>query len=327
MKAKSSPTILALCLATASISPATGEVDIAKAIETWGGADLIIVGELTEAQAGPVGLSNPPLHTHRLSLKVEEVLRGRIDAKPALTLSHTARQQKAPTFPVGKRCIIAAENSQRGLTAKRVVEATAEALAEVAQIGEIPLGWGLKDRKLASPWSRIAKAEWAGEDGGDLLRCEITRRPAFLAGEGITLKVAPKAPAKKIKWTNPDGDGIYIVTVTNKSDKAVTVPALLGNDGGAAFGESVAIRVQGEAYPAPGATGTGSGLTPVPLNPGESVSGEINALALVGPEWPRGGYRITFQFLLGELSASHSFYYMSRHHDGIRKAALEGKGG
>ncbi len=316
-----SPSLLAFFSLFAAASSATAEVDIAKALETWGGADLILVGELTKAQAGPVGLSNPPVHTHRLSLKPDKVLRGRIDAKAAITIHHSARQQAAPTFPVGKRCIIAAESAGRGLTAKRVVEATDEALAEVAQISASPLGWGLQDRRLASPWSQIDGAKWAGPEGGDLLRCEITRRPAFLAGEGVILKVAPKDPPKKIKWTNPDGDGIYIVTVSNISDKPITVSALLGSDGKAAIAESIAMRVQGKAYPVPGAVGTGAGLTPLTLKPGESVSGEINALSLKGPDWPRGGYRITFQFCLGELAASHSFYYMSRHHDKIRDAA------
>jgi hypothetical protein len=315
--------LVALCAIFITVSPSVAEVDIAKAIETWGGADLILVGELTEARAGPVGLSNPPLHTHRLSLKFSKVLRGRIEAKPVIIFNHSARQQNAPAFPVGRRCIIAAEKSQRGLTAKRVVEATEAALAEVEQISAIPFGWGLQKRKLASPWGQIEGAKWVGVEGDDLLRCEITRRPAFLAGENITLKVAPKNPPKRIKWTNPDGDGIYIVTATNQSDRAITIPALLGSGGKATFGESVAIRVQGKAYPAPGANGTGVGLAAVTLQPGESVSGEINALALEGPEWPRGGTRITFQFCLGELAASHSFYYMSRHHDKIREAALK----
>ena len=305
-----------------AISPAPAEVNIADAIETWGSADLILVGELNAAQAGPLGLSNPPLHTHQLSLKIDQILRGQIDSKRVASLSHSARQQAAPTFPVGKRCIIAAERSQRGLVARRVVEATDEALAEVKQIRAIPLGWSLKDEQLASPWSQVGGAKWIGAPGSDLLRCEFTRRPAFLAGEQVALSVAPKDPPENIKWTNPDGDGIYILTVTNQSDKDIAVPALLGKDGEANWQESLVMRVQGKSYPIRGATGNGSGLSAVTLKPGESVSGEINALALEGPEWPRGGYRITFQFCLGELAASHSFYYMSRHHDAIRKAAI-----
>jgi len=52
----------------------------------------------------------------------------------------------------------------------------------------------------------------------------------------------------------------------------------------------------------------------------------VNALALKGPEWPRGGYRIEFQFCLGEQSSTQSFYYMSRHHDKLRDQAQQAAG-
>jgi hypothetical protein len=57
------------------------------------------------------------------------------------------------------------------------------------------------------------------------------------------------------------------------------------------------------------------------LKPKESVSTVVNALALQGPEWPQGGYRIEFTFCLGDKAKTMSFYYMSRHHDALRDAA------
>jgi hypothetical protein len=50
----------------------------------------------------------------------------------------------------------------------------------------------------------------------------------------------------------------------------------------------------------------------------------VNALRLQGPEWPQGGYRIEFQFCLGEKSKTQSFYYLSKHHDALREAAKQG---
>jgi hypothetical protein len=50
----------------------------------------------------------------------------------------------------------------------------------------------------------------------------------------------------------------------------------------------------------------------------------VHALALQGPMWPMGGYRIEFQFCIGERSATHSFYYLSTHYDPIRDAAQKG---
>ena len=39
-----------------------------------------------------------------------------------------------------------------------------------------------------------------------------------------------------------------------------------------------------------------------------------------GPNWPRGGSRVNFNFWLGETSCGpFSLYYMSSHHDVLRK--------
>jgi hypothetical protein len=83
--------------------------------------------------------------------------------------------------------------------------------------------------------------------------------------------------------------------------------------------ESLVILCQDRTYPIPGSRGVATKPLSTTIQPGQSVSTVVNALALQGPEWPRGGYRIEFQFCLGELSQTKSFYYMSRHHDGLRK--------
>jgi hypothetical protein len=51
------------------------------------------------------------------------------------------------------------------------------------------------------------------------------------------------------------------------------------------------------------------------------VSTTVNALKLDGVAWPRGGSRVEFLFAVGDRGATHSFYYMSRHHDKLRQAA------
>ena len=68
----------------------------------------------------------------------------------------------------------------------------------------------------------------------------------------------------------------------------------------------------------PSAKGVPKGTTSTTLQPGESVSTEFHIFEIDGPEWPQGGYRIEFQFCLGEKSRLQSFYYMSNHHDSIR---------
>jgi hypothetical protein len=83
--------------------------------------------------------------------------------------------------------------------------------------------------------------------------------------------------------------------------------------------ESLVILCQGKVYPLPGARGVKQAPQPTRLQPGEAVSTVVNVLALQGPQWPRGGYRIEFQFALGEKSVTKSFYYLSRHHDALRE--------
>ena len=50
----------------------------------------------------------------------------------------------------------------------------------------------------------------------------------------------------------------------------------------------------------------------------------VNVLRLQGPEWPRGGDRIEFQFCLGEKGVTQSFFYFSKHHDPLRAKLQEG---
>jgi hypothetical protein len=118
---------------------------------------------------------------------------------------------------------------------------------------------------------------------------------------------------------NPDGDGEYRLTVTNTTDKPLAVPALLTDGKEILWDNSVVIRCQDKTYTLPGYRKNVSKLEPVMLKPGEHVSGVVNILSLDGPQWPQGGYRIGFQFCLGEKSVSHEFYYMTKHHGKLRE--------
>ena len=157
--------------------------------------------------------------------------------------------------------------------------------------------------------------------------CVRSGRPALLCGRDIKLSTEKVPPEEAIKWTNPDGDGLYKITVTNSSakDERVVEALLRDPNGTVLWDESLIIICQEQSYVVPGSNGAGRDALPVKLKPGESVSGVVNALALKGPKWPRGGYRIEFQFCLGELGETQSFYYMSRHHDAIRKKASGGQ--
>src|SRR5262249_34482484 len=156
-----------------------------------------------------------------------------------------------------------------------------------------------------------AKAWPAGAKGKEPFRCAASGRPALLVGAGVEFTAEPVPPKVALKYGNPDGDGEYRVTVKNLTDKPVTVPALLSDGKAPLWDESLVILCQGKVCTAPGAKGVARAAGRAVLKAGEWVSGVVNVLKLRGPEWPKGGYRIEFQFCLGEKSATKSFYSLS----------------
>jgi len=306
--------------------PLPGRGPAAPARLDWAQAEIIFVGRLAKAQAGPVGMSMPPLHTHTLTFEVARVLRGSLPASGQAVCSHAARQVEPPRFPQGKTCLVAAKNAQGRLQALIVEEADEQKIMDVQTLASLPLGWTYKSgtgAQALSPWAPLGPKAWspqAAPKAASGLTCATTGRPALLAGEALTLRVEPVPPAKDIKWTNPDGDGEYKITVANASTQAVEVPALLSDAAGKVLWEqSLVILCQHKAYPCPGFAGVTGKVAATRLAPGASVSTVVNALRLDGPAWPQGGYRIEFQFCLGEKSLTKSFYFMTRHHGPIRE--------
>ena len=293
----------------------------ATAAKPWNEAELVFTAKLNGVDAGPVGQSFPPMYTHQLHFIVEKVLRGPLEPGAKLTCSHVARQHNRPVFPAGKVCLVVAGKAGGRMRAEIVEETSAEKLAEVTLACLMPMGWKLDAGNPVSPWAALGEKAWSGTGGSESqIACSKTGRPALLAGGDVTFKVEKVPPKKEIKWTNPDGDGQYKITVTNAADKPIAVPALLSDGDKILWRESLVILCQGKAYTCPDCQGVSKEVQSTKLQPGQSVSTVVNALRLDGPEWPRGGYRIEFRFCLGEHSQTMSFYYMSRHHDKIRKA-------
>jgi hypothetical protein len=293
----------------------------------WAQAQIIFTGKLTKVVEGPTAESFPPIYNHTLTFKIDKVLRGELKPGSEITAHHSARQETKPVFATDQPVIVAAAKDRTGMRVTIIDQATEALLDEVKVASLLPLGWKVKDGKAISPWAVLTKAAWppALKDKKEKITCSVTGRPAYMAA-GIEFKVEKVPPKKDVKWTNPDGDGEYTITVTNPTDKPLVVPALLSADGKVLWDESLVILCQKQAYVCPGAKGiaaleNASKVEPTTLEPKQSISTVVNALRLNGPEWPRGGYRIEFQFCLGEKSSTQSFYYMSKHHDPLREAA------
>jgi len=298
-----------------------------KAIDTspaWNQAEIVFVGELTEATTGPAAMSVPPIYINRLRFNVGKVLRGTLTDK-TLTCAHSYRNDTNFPYETGRSYIVALTGARNTMAVRDLRLADDAAIKEVELACALPLGWKIAEGKAVSPWAAMGKAAWSAElpaaADKPRLTCETTGRPALLAGPNAEWAVNAVPPKRSIQWTNPDGDGEYTLTLTNPTDQPLSVPALLTQDGRILWRESVAILCQETAYPCPGAKRVTGKVAPLVLKPKESVSTVINMLALRGPEWPGGGDRIEFTFCLGDKAKTVSFYYMFRHHDALREAA------
>jgi hypothetical protein len=314
--------------AAPAIQPPAQPEDAPTQAFRWNSAEYVFTANLDKVDAGPVGMSFPPVYTHTLHFTVETVLRGPVKPGEKVVCSHVSRQENEPQFPLGKTCVVAANKAQDSLTAQHVEAADPVKVAMIKVACALPLGWTTEGEKPVSPWASLGKKAWAAEmagvDGKTVL-CSQTGRPALMAGDKVTFEVEPVPPKVAIQWTNPDGDGEYKITVTNPTDQPVKVPALLSAGGKILWEESLIILCQDKVYTCPGSQGVAGKVEPTTLAPKQSVSTVVSALRLKGPEWPQGGYRIEFQFCLGEKSKTQSLYYMSRHHDKLRDAAQQGQ--
>ncbi len=254
------------------------------------------------------------------------VLRGNLKAGQDLKASFSARQHNPPKLPEGETCLFAAEFSRNAWKVLHVEKADEAKIKQITATCRLPLGWKVdKEDNATSPWASLGKAGWDSEKNPapvDTPVCSKTGRPALMAGSEVEFTVAKVPPPVNIKWTNPDGDGLYRVTVTNPTDHPIEVPALLTVDGKILWNESLVIECQKKYYTIPGSRLVSEKVKPLTLAPGESKSTVINTFLLDGPQWPRGGYRLNFVFCLGEKSVTKSFYYLSRHHDKVRAKSL-----
>ncbi len=320
-------TILALTFTLVLTVPAAAQTPVNydnlsdEAISNWGQSEHVFQAKLTAVQAGPVARSFPPIYNYRLTLQVTATMRGSTPTGKPITLFYSARQKTPPTFPEGKVCLVAAASSRGQLRATRIEQVNIGNLNDARFATQLPLGWHMQDGKLLSPWATLGSKAWPSDQRGKgFMTCSQTGRPVLLAGGGLKLSVEPLPPAKKVKYANPDGDGEYRITVTNTGKKPLAIPALRQRGKDILWTESLVIMCRGKTYAAPGSTGISQPTNPTILAAGKSLSTVVQALRLVGPEWPRGGSRVEFLFCLGEQSSLKSFYYLSRHHDPIREA-------
>jgi hypothetical protein len=304
-------------------APAGGR---AAAPDPLADAPVVCLAKITRVQYGPVAQSMPPIYNVTLTVSVVESLRGGLAVNSVQNVSYAARQNNQPRFDQNLTYVIGGRPAGPGeIQASIVQPANDAALANLRRTASMALGWSTKDDKLVSPWAALGSDAWPKDATApaDAQVCSVTGRPMLrVDAPGVVLKVEPVPPVQEIEWTNPDGDGLYKITVTNTTNRPVEVRPLLSDAlGNILWKESLVVVCQGKAQPAPGCAPVKAAPQSTRLEPNQSVSTELNILQLKDIEWPQGAYRIEFTFCLGELAETKSFYYHYRHHDGLRAKA------
>ncbi|MCC5828037.1 MAG: hypothetical protein JJU36_01190 [Phycisphaeraceae bacterium] len=290
----------------------------------WNQASVVIIGELTKFDNRGAARSLPPIYMNDLEFKIERVLRGQIKEK-SIGVHHAHRSMENFPYRIGAKYILSISTTGDRKSVGVIRLAEEDAIAEAELAAALPVGWERRGDEIHSPWAVRGKDFWRAEPAQrpaeDVRRCAITGRPALIAGDELKLTIKPVEPKESIQWTNPDGDGEFDIILSNPTDKPITVPAVLTREGVPIWGHSLVILAGGDPYTMPDAEPLRGKVESLKLEPGQSITTRFNVLKLDGPAWPRGGYRIDLSFAIGELSAEHSFYYMSRHHDPLRRKA------
>jgi uncharacterized protein (TIGR03067 family) len=191
-------------------------------------------------------------------------------------------------------------------------------LAQAGDALALPLGWTLEGGRPVSPWAPLA-IRWTGPAPDKTPVCAKTGRPALPAGDPIDIAVSHIIPRRVDPFRNPYGDGRFKVTVTNRGDRPVIVPALLADGKNILWADSLVVIDISTAsnhgatclLQGAGAIAKAKDLRPVELQPGESVSAEVDVRHARGVAFHPGGARYYFRFCLGEKSATSFFYFRS----------------
>lgn len=309
----------------------SGEEETALELMQWAGnAQHVLVGRLVSHRVRMVLRSFPPVFVMNVDFEMVADLRGEIsmamgdDGEESFSCHYSARQNEVPSFPLeGSLVLLTAEKNDNGLTMQEYREITAEQFEALEDTPFPPLGWTIEEDGFLSPWVSLGPDAWPTDGGEADLVCSVTGRPAFYFRRNVELTIEPVPPARAIRFSNPDGDGEYQVTLTNSTDRPVEIQALLSDGDTILWRESLVFLCDGEAYMMPAARSLSAIPQPTILEAGQSVSTVINVFQIEGPPWHRnGGSRVSFQICLGERAKTLSFYYLDSHHDPLREAAL-----
>ena len=314
-----------------------------KALECLAQTPIAFLGTITDVLPGISTRSMPPINHYKLRFQHIRSLRGSVSAQEfsyhqrggGFTHRHrnsddseassSEEHVKEPTAGVTYLACLSDDQHINTL-----VELDQNTVEQLVQSSKMPLGWNRQDNgRYESAWqhSHAKHIKWHENPCfAQHEKCAKTGRPLLITSDEISVSCEPVHAAQTKEYQNPDGDGVFKLTVTNNSNRPIEIPALLRDRRSkkVLWEESVFVITDAGNHFFPG-HGQARDVEATLLEPHESISTKLDTLTLHGLSWPQGGWRLNLRFCLGDQATEGNYYYFTDHHESIRKKAEKKK--
>ncbi|CAF1022031.1 unnamed protein product [Rotaria sordida] len=318
------------------------------ALEFLAKTPIAFIGTITQVIPGMSTRSMPPINHYRLRFENIQPLRGSVSTtefsyhqrgadyvsqqiiqnpNSSETMSDQRQQEQVKEPTAGLTCLACSSDGQHINT---LVELDNNIIEQLIKSSKIPLGWSKQSNgHYESPWqhSHAQHVKWYDNQRfASHEKCVKSGRPLLITTDDISLTCEPVQATHTKEYQNPDGDGVFNLTVTNNSNRPVEMPALLRDSHSKKilWEESVFVITDAGNHFFPG-HGQARDVEPTVLEPYENVSTKLDTLTLHGLSWPQGGWRLNLRFCLGNKATEGNYYYFTDHHEPLRKKAEKKK--
>ena len=244
-------------------------------------ADVLVLAKVIE-----VGQSrkSETEHTHtNIEVEVKEVYRGDVEKK-SLKLSiggwlgsESGRaDQLAAAKEAGEDVVLVLP---KGLNYIGLIyPGKPDIIKRATTVGKLPIGWDVEDDKIISTWSAVP-GKFSGKETDDNI-CTKTGRPGFMTDS--KLELAAKVTDKKMDRNDNSYTVTFSITLTNPTDKTITVDALRSSGKKILWDESLLFINEQHVWLPVGYAGFTKDTTSTVIEPGQALSTDMKFTAQFG---------------------------------------------
>ena len=244
-------------------------------------AEVLVLAKVTE-----VGESKRRMMEHTytdIGVEIKEVYRGNVEKKN-LTLSiggwMGSERDRADQLTAAKEAgedvvlVLSKALNHIGL----IYPGKPEIIKLATAVGKLPIGWNVEDDKITSVWSAVP-GKFSGKEKHDNV-CSKTGRPAFVTDP--KLELAAKITDKKMKKDDNSYTVTFHITLTNPTDKTITVDSLRSSGVNILWDESLLFINEQNVWLPLGYAGFTKDTTSTVIEPGQELSTDIKFTAQFG---------------------------------------------